>query len=137
MEEFYLMRIIDGANTILGRLAAYAAKEALKGEEITILNCEKVLITGDKNFIMQGFRAKRLRVGTTQKGPKYSLSIDRIVKRTIRGMLPNARRSGRGRDALKRIRCYIGVPPEFESSKKEIMKKRETRNSHEIGDIIK
>jgi large subunit ribosomal protein L13 len=131
------MRVIDGKDMVLGRLAAYTAKEALKGEEVAIVNCEKVLITGNKNFIMQGFRAKRMRVGTTQKGPKYSLSIDKIVKRTIRGMLPNARRSGRGRDALKRIKCYIGVPAEFENTKKEVMKKREQRNSHELGDIIK
>ncbi len=131
------MRIIDAKETILGRLAAYAAKEALKGEELAIVNCEKTLITGNKNNIMQGFRAKRMRVGTTQKGPKFSLSIDRIVKRTIRGMLPNARRSGRGRDALKRIKCYIGIPAEFESSKKESMKKRIARNSHELGDIVK
>lgn len=130
------MKVIDGKDTILGRLAAYTAKEALKGEEIAIVNCDKVLITGNKNFIMQGFRAKRLRVGTTQKGPKYSLSIDKIVKRTIRGMLPNARRSGRGRDALHRIKCYIGVPAEFEKSKIETMKKRVARNSHELGEII-
>ena len=130
------MKIIDAKDTILGRLAAYTAKEALKGEEIAIVNCEKVLITGNKNHIIQGFRAKRQRVGTTQKGPKYSLSIDRIVKRTIRGMLPNARRGGRGRDALKRIKCYIGIPPEFENSKKESMKKRTARNSHELGEIM-
>jgi len=131
------MKIIDAKDAILGRLAAHTAKEALKGEEIVIVNCEKVLITGNKNNIMQGFKAKRMRVGTTQKGPKYSLSIDKIVKRTIRGMLPNARRSGRGRDALKRIKCYIGVPAEFENSKKESMKKREAKNSHEIGEIIR
>ncbi len=131
------MKIIDGANTVLGRLAAHTAKEALKGEEIVILNCEKVLITGNKNNIIEGFKAKRKRVGTTQKGPKYSLSIDRIVKRTIRGMLPNARRSGRGRDAYKRIKCYLGVPSEFENSKKETLKKREERISHELGELIK
>ena len=131
------MKIIDGKGTILGRLAAYTAKEALKGEEIAIVNCEKILITGNKNNIRREFEAKRMRVGTTQKGPKYSMSIDKIVKKTIRGMLPNARRSGRGRDAHKRIRCYIGVPAEFENSKKEVMKKRDERISHELGDILK
>ena len=38
------LKIIDGKGTILGRLASYAAKEALKGEEIVILNCNEVII---------------------------------------------------------------------------------------------
>ncbi len=131
------MRIIDGTDATLGRLASYAAKEALKGEELAVLNCEKILITGNKNNIMEGFKAKRRRVGTTQKGPKYSLSIDRIVKRTIRGMLPNARRSGRGSEAYKRIKCYIGVPKEFESAKIEKLEKRKETISHKLGDILR
>ena len=28
------MKIIDGKNAVMGRLASYAAKEALKGEEV-------------------------------------------------------------------------------------------------------
>jgi ribosomal protein L13 len=40
-----------------------------------------------------------------------------MVKRTIRGMLPN-HRFGRGREAFKRIKCYSGVPKEFENTKK-------------------
>ena len=131
------MKIIDGTDATLGRLASYTAKEALKGEEITILNCEKVLVTGSKNNFIQGIVAKRGRVGTTQKGPKYSVSIDKIVKRTIRGMLPNARRSGRGREAHKRIRCYIGIPKEFENAKIEKLEKREETISHRLGDIMK
>ncbi|MDD5699597.1 MAG: 50S ribosomal protein L13 [Candidatus Nanoarchaeia archaeon] len=130
------MKIIDGTDATLGRLASYAAKEALKGEEITILNCEKVLVTGNKNNFILGIVAKRGRVGTTQKGPKYSRSIDKIVKRTIRGMLPNARRSGRGSDAHKRIKCYIGIPKEFENAKIEKLEKRNETISHRLGDII-
>lgn len=130
------MKIIDGTDLVLGRLAAHVAKEALKGEDVTILNCEKILVTGSANNFRAGIVAKRGRVGTTQKGPKYSTSIDKIIKRTIRGMLPNARRSGRGRDALKRIRCYIGTPKEFENAKRESMAKREPNVSHKIGEIL-
>jgi len=35
-------------------------------------------------------------------------------------MLPNYR-TGRGRVALKKIKCYVGVPKEFEASKKIIV----------------
>ena len=111
------MKIIDGKNTVLGRLASYAAKEVLKGEEIVILNCDQVIITGNKKNIREKFEEKRRRVGSGQKGPKHSRNADKIVKRTIRGMLPDSRR-GRGKIAYGKIKCYIGVPKEFQESKK-------------------
>jgi len=111
------MKIIDGKNAVLGRLASYAAKEALKGEEIIILNCGQVLITGNRKNIEEEFRRKRGRVGSGQRGPKHSGASEKIVKRTIRGMLPE-HRFGRGREAFKRIKCYSGIPKEFEKEKK-------------------
>ncbi len=121
------MKIIDGKNAVLGRLASYAAKESLKGENIVILNCEKVIITGNKKNIKNNFELKRKKIGSGQKGPKYSRLDYAIVKRTIRGMLPTHRK-GRGRDAFKKIKCYAGIPKEFESSKKITAgKKKETK----------
>ena len=111
------MKIIEGKDAILGRLASYAAREALKGEDISIVNCEQIIITGNKDFIQAGLEAKRGRVGSTQKGPKVSRTSEKIVKRTIRGMLPNYR-TGRGRVAFQRIKCYVGIPKEFEAEKK-------------------
>lgn len=113
------MKIIDGKDAILGRLAAYSAKEALKGEEVAIVNCEKIKITGNRKDIREKFEEKRRRVGSTQRGPKVSRSSEKIVKRVIRGMLPNYR-VGRGAIALKRIKCYVGVPKEFEDKKKMV-----------------
>lgn len=111
------MNIIDGKNAILGRLASHVAREALKGEEFAIVNCEQIIITGNRKDIEEYLESKRKRVGSTQKGPKVSRTSEKIVKRTIRGMLPNYR-TGRGRDALKRIKCYVGIPKEFEAGKK-------------------
>ena len=110
------MKIIDGKGAVLGRLASYVAKEALKGEEIVILNSELVIITGNRKNIEESFHTRRSRVGSSQKGPKLSKSSERIVKRTIRGMLPE-HRFGRGREAFKRIKCYVGVPKEFQEAK--------------------
>ncbi len=110
------MKIIDGKGAILGRLGSYVAKEALKGEEIVILNSDQVIITGNKKNIEEGFHEKRSRVGSSQKGPKHSKSSEKIVKRAIRGMLPE-HRFGRGREAYKRIKCYVGIPKEFQESK--------------------
>ncbi len=110
------MKIIDGKGAILGRLASYTAKEALKGEEIVILNCDQVIITGNKRNIEKEYKEKRSRVGSSQKGPKHPKSSEKIVKRTIRGMLPE-HRFGRGKQAFKKIKCYVGIPKEFENSK--------------------
>jgi len=111
------MKVIDGKDAVMGRLASYAVKEALKGEEIVILNCDKVIITGSKKDIKDNFQRKRSRVGSGQKGPKHSRDSYMIVKRAIRGMVPN-HRFGRGKIAFERIKCYNNIPKEFEGVKK-------------------
>ena len=110
------MKIIDGTNAVLGRLASYVAKELLKGEEINIMNCEKVIITGNQKTTEREFSDKRSRFGHSQKGPKHIKTSDRMVKRVVRGMLPN-HRFGRGRQAWKRLMCYNKVPKEFQDQK--------------------
>lgn len=114
------MKVIEGKDAILGRVASYVAREALKGEEFAIVNCEQMIITGNKKDIEEYYESKRKRVGSTLKGPKISRTSEKIVKRTIRGMLPNYRK-GRGREALKRIKCYVGVPAELEKEKRIVI----------------
>jgi large subunit ribosomal protein L13 len=130
------MKIIDGENLILGRLASFAAKEALKGERITILNCEKIMISGKKQQIQKDIKIKRARRGSSQKTPLYPKESFKIVKRTIRGMLPN-HRTGRGREALNKIKCYNGIPKEFEKSEKIKIHEGKTIKSFELKDILK
>ena len=130
------VKVIDGENAILGRLASYVAKQALKGENIVILNCEKIIITGNKANIKEKYLQMKRRVGTIQKGPKVSLSVDKLVKRTIRGMLPE-HRWGRGRDSMKRIRCYIGTPAEYSNVKKIVAGKEKTNKYIIIKEISK
>jgi large subunit ribosomal protein L13 len=128
--------IINGKGAILGRLASYVAKQALKGEEIIIINCNKIIITGKKQNIKKDFEQRRRRVGTTQQGPRFPRQGEKIVKRTIRGMLPDTR-TGRGKQAYKRIKCYSEVPKEFENLK-TISLERETKNKYvRIGEVSK
>ena len=131
-----MTRVIDGKNAILGRLASYAAKEALKGEEIIILNCNEIIITGNKKDIKENFEGKRKRVGSGQKGPKHSRNTEEIVKRAIRGMLPNHRK-GRGKEALKRVMCYNGIPKEFEDRKKIVSGKEKPSKFIRVEEIYK
>ena len=128
------MKIIDGKNAVLGRLASYVVKEALKGEEIVILNCEQIIITGNKKNIQEKFEIKRGRVGSSQKGPKHSIISEKIVKRAFRGMLPD-HRTGKGREAFKRIKCYNKVPKEFENEKKIIAGKEKRTKFIRINEI--
>ncbi len=133
------MKVIDGKNAVLGRLASYVAKEALKGEDIVIINCKQIIITGKRKNIKENFETKRKRVGSTQRGPQISRETEKIVKQTIRGMLPNYRK-GRGKMALKRIKCYLGLPKEYEESKKISAGRNKSKFQGKmvsIGDITK
>lgn len=108
-------RIIDATNLILGRMAAKIAKAALLGDNVTIVNCENAVISGDKQMVFANY--KRLReMGTHTTGPFLHRMPDRFVKRAIRGMLPH---QSRGLDAFRRIKCYIGVPEELKNKKFE------------------
>jgi len=112
--------IIDGTNLILGRLASIVAKRALLGEDIIIVNCDKVVITGTKDNIFEEYKEKTDR-GNPFKGPFFPKIPDRIVRRTIRSMLPY--RKPRGREAYKRVMCYLGVPKKYEKETTETIKK--------------
>ncbi len=110
--------IIDGEGLLLGRLCSRAAKAALLGEEVKIINCEKIVISGDKKKVLANEKERRERKGYPLKSAKFSKLPDRYVKRTVRGMLPH--KKGRGQEAFDRIRCYVGVPEEF-AGKAEII----------------
>lgn len=98
--------IIDGKDAVLGRLASTTAKKLLKGEEITIINAEKIILTGRPNDIKQEYLKKR-QIGSPQHGPFFPRQPEKIVRRTIRGMLPY--KTPKGRAAFKKLRVYTGA----------------------------
>lgn len=99
--------IIDAKDTILGRLGSYAAKQALLGNKVDVINCEESVVSGRKHDIQQHY-ARRIDRKAPGKGPYLYRRPDMFVRRTIRGMLPFKR--SRGRDVFKNIKCHIGVP---------------------------
>jgi len=111
--------IIDATDLVLGRLATIAAKKALLGEKVDIINSEKAVITGDPETTHAKFKRTRDR-GVPLQGPYYPKQPDRIVRRTIRGMLPWTKT--RGREAFKRVMCYISVPEKLKNEKAETIK---------------
>lgn len=99
--------IIDAENKILGRLASKVARMAKEGEEVRIINSEKVVISGDEEEIKAEYQKRHDR-GTRHDGPYFPKSPAKILKRSIRGMLPY--KSSEGREAFKRVKTYLGEP---------------------------
>ena len=97
-------------------MAAYVAKKILEGENVEIVNCEKVVIIGKKDNILAKYR-QRVNRGTPKKGPFFPKIPDRLVRRSVRGMVPWDK--PRGREAFKRVMCHVGVPDKFKNEKIE------------------
>jgi large subunit ribosomal protein L13 len=108
------IEIIDGDGLILGRLASTVAKRLLteRDREIVIVNAEGVVISGSKEQLFKEYKRRRDR-GSPEKGPYYPQMPDRIVKRTIRGMLPY--KHEKGREAFARLKVYLGIPEEYKT----------------------
>jgi len=100
---------MDAENQIAGRLASKAAKEALKGRHVFIVNAEKAIISGNPVFVIKRYYQMVSR-GDPYHGPFYPRIPDRMLRRMIRGMLP---KRPTGKAAFKRIKVYNSVPEEF------------------------
>ena len=101
---------IDASGLILGRLASHVAKRILLGEEIVVVNADKLVITGSKQNITEEFKARlgTKTWGSQKKAPKHARRPDTYVRRVVRGMLPW--KKPRGKRAYRRLKIYIGVP---------------------------
>lgn len=111
--------IIDAKDQILGRVSSFAAKKALLGETVDIINCEKAVITGSKFDVLRKYNAHRARGQPTQ-GPFFSRRPNLFVRRIIRGMLPY--KNYRGKHAYARIKCHIGEPEPLTGKKARLDK---------------
>ncbi|MEN6329473.1 MAG: 50S ribosomal protein L13 [Methanobacteriaceae archaeon] len=131
--------IIDGEGLILGRLASIVSKKLLDGEEITILNAEKIIISGSKEWAYAKYKQRIDRASISnprRMGPKYPRRPDDIFRRTVRGMIPYKQTTGR--EAFKSLKVYLGVPQEFEGQELVQVEEAVPRNitkSVELGKI--
>ena len=133
------MKVIDATNLSLGRLASYSAKQALSGEQISIINSEKALVTGNKKAILKKYFEMR-DIGTRYQGPFYPRTPHRMVKRAIRGMIPY--KKPRGRAAMNLVKAYIGVPPELAEAEQVSVDVAKVDIAHKrkyltVGDLCK
>lgn len=111
---------IDAENLILGRLASQVAKALLEGYTVYVFNIEKAVESGDPQMVKNSYRVwlelKTLR-NPRKQSPRRPRTPEAIFKRAVKGMLP---KSWKGAKALKRLRVFVGVPPEFRN--KNMMK---------------
>jgi large subunit ribosomal protein L13 len=106
--------MINAEGLILGRMASQVAKKLLNGEKVIIVNAEKAVISGKKKSKVA--EAKEfLEVGAPMRGPFHYRRPDRIMKKTVRGMLPY--QQPRGKSAFKRLNVFMGVPEELRNQK--------------------
>lgn len=105
--------IIDAKDTILGRLASFTAKKLLNGEKVIIINAQEIVISGRKEDILKKYKERRDK-GDIVKGPFFPRTSDRIVRRSIRGMLPWHK--AKGRNAFKNLRVYSNTPKNLKGS---------------------
>lgn len=110
--------VINADGLILGRLCTHVAKRLLNGEDIVVVNAEKAIVSGRRAQLLEFYKHRRKRGKShLTKGPYYPRTADRIIKRSVRGMVEYRKPSGKA--ALKRLKVYLGVPKEFESAKAE------------------
>ena len=106
--------VIDAKGLILGRLASAAAELLMLGQKekrddrVIIVNAEEVVVSGRKSRVMETYQAKYA-LNHPRKGPFFPRMPDKIVKRTVRGMLPVNRKKS-GRRAFGNLRVEIGCP---------------------------
>ena len=128
--------IVDGKDHVLGRLATSVVEELKKGEEVSIFNADKVIVKGKPSETVKNYRHKYNR-GSREHGPKYPKADYRIVKRTIKGMLP---KNKEGRKMLKKVKAYSTEPEEgaevFEDAKVDDLRGTNFITVGEISDKL-
>jgi large subunit ribosomal protein L13 len=105
--------VVDASGQIAGRLCSKVAKLLLEGNRVVVVNAAKALISGKRQMVIgewKAFLQVKSRVHP-KYGPFHPRRPDTILARMIRGMVP--RKKPKGREALRRLRVYTGVPREY------------------------
>ena len=110
--------VVDGTDLVAGRLSSRVAKLLLMGKNVSIINCEKIMISGNRNAIIKEYKQylKIASIINPKHGPFHPRRADTIMRKMIRGMLPKNKASGK--NAFKRLRTYIGSPIQTKKTQK-------------------
>jgi large subunit ribosomal protein L13 len=106
LAEFDADLVVDARDCVLGRVATQVAERALAGDRVAVVNAEDSVITGRREDVLSKYE-DRAELGS-DRGPAYPRRPDRIFKRSVRGMVPFKKETGR--EALSNVRIYVGNP---------------------------
>ncbi len=127
--------IIDGNFVPLGRVGAFAAKKALGGNIVSIINTEKIIIIGNPKITVKRYLEKfQWGIGNPSK-PIFFKDPIKMVKRSIRGMVGFKKTTGQ--EAFKRITCYLGIPKQFEGKEIAKLEKKDPLKYITIEELMK
>merc|ERR1711993_27084 len=117
-ETFKKNVIIDVKDHLVGRVCAVVAKELLRGNHVTVVRCEGIYITGNfyRNKLIMLEKINHRTATNPKDGPFHFRAPSAMIKRMVRGMLPN--KTGRGQRAHANLQCFDGCPPPFDHQKK-------------------
>merc|ERR1712029_27127 len=113
--------VIDGRGHLMGRLASVVAKNILNGNKVVVVRCEG--INQSCNFYrnkLKVLKFLRLRCNVKpSRGPFHFRAPSKMFWRTVRGMVPH--KTERGKDAMKRLQTFEGVPPPYDKKKRMVV----------------
>jgi len=133
--------IINGEGHILGRLASVISKYLIEGEEVIVLNADKIMLSGSKDWAYAKYKQRVDRASISNPrdlGPKYPRRPDDIFRRTVRGMLPY--KKSKGKESYKKLQSYVGVPREFKDAEYQKIPQAEyndLKKGIELGELSK
>ena len=120
--------VVDATGQTLGRFASEIA-EVLRGKRkptfsphldtgdfVVVVNCEKILVTGDKLDTVRYYRHSRHPGGLKSRTMREQLDRfpDRVLFAAVKGMMPKTKL---GRAQLKKLRIYAGAEHPHEAQR--------------------
>lgn len=124
--------LIDAENMVLGRLATEVAKMLRGknkpeftphvdcGDNVIVINAEKVVLTGNKLTDKEYFRHTGYPGGQRIQNPKQILEKypERLVEKAVKGMLPKTKL---GRAIFRNLHVVVGPEHKFEAQKPKVI----------------
>jgi large subunit ribosomal protein L13Ae len=120
-EEVIKVVVIDGKGHLVGRLASIVSKELLKGQQVVVVRCEELNLSGSffRNKLKYHEFLRKRCVVNPSRGPFHLRAPSRIFWRVIRGMVPH--KTPRGAAALERLKVFEGVPSPYDKVKRVVV----------------
>jgi large subunit ribosomal protein L13 len=124
--------VVDAEGQILGRLASKVAqiirgKHKVNytphvdcGDNVIVINAEKVVLTGKKMADKQYVRHSGYPGGQRFQNPEQVLAKypERLVERAVKGMLP---KSKLGSDLFRNLKVVVGPEHKYEAQKPKVI----------------